>query len=174
MRESIAQHYDNIHYMDAQVGEIMANLRADDLLDSTVVIWLTDHGDGLPRAKRSVYDSGLHIPMVIRSQQGKEAGGIDTRLISIVDLAPSILQLAGVPVPDFVQGQSMLDGEKVRDYVFAGRDRMDQVPDRARCEINGTNTCATTARSCRTFDHWLFATCFQLCRRFGLATRQAA
>ena len=132
VRESIAQHYDNIHYMDAQVGEIMANLRADKLLDSTVVIWLTDHGDGLPRAKRSVYDSGLHIPMVIRSQQGKEAGGIDTRLISIVDLAPSILQLAGVPVPDFVQGQSMLDGEKVRDYVFAGRDRMDQVPDRVR------------------------------------------
>ena len=109
MRESIAQHYDNIHYMDAQVGEIMANLRADDLLDSTVVIWLTDHGDGMPRAKRSVYDSGLHIPMVIR-QAGKEAVGIDTRLISIVDLAPSILQLAGVPVPDFVQGQSM-DGE---------------------------------------------------------------
>ena len=111
VRESIAQHYDNIHYMDAQVGEIMANLRADDLLDSTVVIWLTDHGDGMPRAKRSVYDSGLHIPMVIRSQAGKEAVGIDTRLISIVDLAPSILQLAGVPVPDFVQGQSMLDGE---------------------------------------------------------------
>ena len=48
VRASIAQHHDNIHYMDAQVGEIMANLRADDLLESTVVIWLTDHGDGLP------------------------------------------------------------------------------------------------------------------------------
>ena len=139
VRESIAQHYDNIHYMDAQVGEIMANLRADKLLDSTVVIWLTDHGDGLPRAKRSVYDSGLHIPMVIRSQQGKEAGGIDTRLISIVDLAPSILQLAGVPVPDFVQGQSMLDGEKsgimcslvVTVWIKC------QIGC-ARCEINGT------------------------------------
>jgi N-sulfoglucosamine sulfohydrolase len=132
VRESIAQHYDNIHYMDGQVGEIMANLQADDLLDATVVIWITDHGDGLPRAKRSVYDSGLHIPMVIRSPANSEAGGIDARLISIVDLAPSILQLAGVPVPDFMQGQGMLDSETPRHYVFAGRDRMDQVPDRVR------------------------------------------
>ena len=132
VRASIAQHYDNIHYMDAQVGEIMANLRADDLLESTVVIWLTDHGDGLPRAKRSVYDSGLHIPMVIRSQGDSEAGGIDARLVSIVDLAPTVLQLAGVAVPDFVQGRSLLDTEVPRDYVFAGRDRMDQVPDRVR------------------------------------------
>lgn len=132
VRESIAQHYDNIHYMDAQVGEIMANLQADDLLDATVVIWITDHGDGLPRAKRSVYDSGLQIPMVIRSPENSEAGGIDARLISIVDLAPSILQLAGVPVPDFMQGQGMLGSETPRDYVFAGRDRMDQVPDRVR------------------------------------------
>ncbi len=132
VRESIAQHYDNIHYMDAQVGEILANLQADALLDTTVVIWITDHGDGLPRAKRAVYDSGLHIPMVIRSPAGAGAGGIDARLISIVDLAPSILQLAGVPVPDFVQGQSMLGSESFRDYVFAGRDRMDQVPDRVR------------------------------------------
>jgi hypothetical protein len=132
VRASIAQHYDNIHYMDAQVGDIMANLQADDLLDSTVVIWLTDHGDGLPRAKRAVYDSGLHVPMVIRSPSDTGPGSIDARLISIIDLAPSILQLAGVPVPDFVQGQSMLGSEPFRDYVFAGRDRMDQVPDRVR------------------------------------------
>ena len=58
VRESIAQHYDNIHYMDEQVGEVVANLQGDGLLGSTVVIWTTDHGDGLPRAKRAVYDSG--------------------------------------------------------------------------------------------------------------------
>ena len=63
------------------------------------------------RAKRSVYDSGLHIPMVIRSQGDSEAGGIDARLVSIVDLAPTVLQLAGVAVPDFVQGRSLLDTE---------------------------------------------------------------
>ncbi len=70
--------------------------------------------------------------MVIRSQGDSEAGGIDARLVSIVDLAPTVLQLAGVAVPDFVQGRSLLDTEVPRDYVFAGRDRMDQVPDRVR------------------------------------------
>ena len=94
MRESIAQHYDNIHYMDAQVGEIMANLRADGLLESTTVIWTTDHGDCLPRAKRSVYDSGLHVLLVLRRPGMQGAGSEDAQLISLVDLAPSLLQMA--------------------------------------------------------------------------------
>jgi len=57
VRASIAQHYDNIHYMDAQVQQILANLEADGLSEKTIVIWTTDHGDGLPRAKRTVFDN---------------------------------------------------------------------------------------------------------------------
>jgi arylsulfatase A-like enzyme len=132
VRESIAQHYDNIHYMDEQVGEVVANLRADGLLGSTVVIWTTDHGDGLPRAKRAVYDSGLHIPLVLRWPDKTGAGQVDRRLVSVVDLAPSILQLAGIGVPAFVQGQAMLNTALTQDHVFAGRDRMDAVPDHVR------------------------------------------
>lgn len=132
VRASIAQHYDNIHYMDGQVGEVVANLQADGLLGSTVVIWTTDHGDGLPRAKRAVYDSGLHIPLVLRWPDKTGAGQIDTRLVSVVDLAPSILQLASIEVPAFMQGQAMLNTAATQDYVFAGRDRMDAVPDYVR------------------------------------------
>ena len=132
VRESIAQHYDNIHYMDEQVGEVVANLRADGLLGSTVVIWTTDHGDGLPRAKRAVYDSGLHIPLILRWPDKTGAGQVDRRLVSVIDLAPSILQLAGIEVPAFVQGQAMLNTALTQDYVFAGRDRMDAVPDHVR------------------------------------------
>ena len=132
VRESIAQHYDNIHYMDEQVGEVVANLRADGLLGSTVVIWTTDHGDGLPRAKRAVYDSGLHIPLILRWPDKTGAGQVDRRLVSVVDLAPSILKLAGIEVPAFVQGQPMLNTALTQDYVFAGRDRMDAVPDYVR------------------------------------------
>lgn len=133
VRASIAQHYDNIHFIDSQVGLALANLQADGLADDTVVIFTTDHGDGLPRAKRSVYDSGLSVPLVVRYPDGRGSGEVERRLVSFVDLAPSILGLAGVPVPAFVQGRDFLGADAVpRDYVFAGRDRMDLVPDRVR------------------------------------------
>ena len=58
--------YNNIHYVDQQTGTIINNLMEDDLLDNTIILWTTDHGDGLPRAKRSIYDSGIHVPLIIR------------------------------------------------------------------------------------------------------------
>ena len=133
VRASIAQHYDNIHHMDGQVGQILRNLNVDGLSDRTIVIWTTDHGDGLPRAKRSVYDSGLLVPLIVRYPDGSGAATVDGRLISFVDLAPTILGLAGAPVPPFIQGRDILAaGTEPRDFVFAARDRMDNVPDRVR------------------------------------------
>ena len=133
VRTSIAQHYDNVHFMDGQTAQILANLAADKLHDKTIVIWTTDHGDGLPRAKRSVYDSGLHVPFVVRFPDARGAGGVDTRLVSMVDLAPTILPLAGAALPDFIQGRNVLAPDaQPRHYVFAGRDRMDNVPDWVR------------------------------------------
>ena len=131
VRESLARLYDNIHLMDGEVGQILADLAADGLSDNTIVIWTTDHGDGLPRAKRSVYDSGLKVPMIIRYPDGDERGETRTELVSFVDLAPTILTLAGVEVPDFIQGRDFLSGPN-RDYVYASRDRMDETPDRVR------------------------------------------
>jgi arylsulfatase A-like enzyme len=153
VRQSIAQHYDNIHFMDGEVGQVMTNLEADGLLDKTIVLWTTDHGDGLPRAKRSVYDSGLHIPLIARFPSSEDSArqnldGVtwkgkgkarqeDGRLLSIVDLAPYILTLAGIAPPEFIQGQSFLDAEGGRQYVYAGRDRMDHVPDYVRAVRDG-------------------------------------
>jgi arylsulfatase A-like enzyme len=66
VRADVARHYNNVHRMDERVGEILDQLRADGLSESTVVIWASDHGDGLPRAKRELFDSGIHVPMIIR------------------------------------------------------------------------------------------------------------
>ncbi len=66
VRNDLARHYDNIHAMDQRVGDIVAALAADGLLDNTIIIWTTDHGDGLPRAKRELYDSGTKVPLVLR------------------------------------------------------------------------------------------------------------
>ena len=133
VRASIAQHYDNIHFMDQQVAQILGNLEADGLDSNTIVIWTTDHGDGLPRAKRSIYDSGLHVPLIIKHPNTKDAGRLDTRLISAVDLAPMVLNLAGVDIPAYIQGRNVLATDTTpREYIHAGRDRMDAVPDWVR------------------------------------------
>ena len=122
--------------MDRQVGEILAELEADGLVDSTIVIWTTDHGDGLPRAKRDLFDAGIKVPMIIRwpeayRPEGVAANGIDTRMVSFIDLAPTLLRLAGVEVPSYIQGRDFIEAEP-REFIFASRDRIDEVDDRQR------------------------------------------
>jgi N-sulfoglucosamine sulfohydrolase len=138
VRTDIARHYDNIAGMDAQVGRILAMLEEDGLADSTIVIWTTDHGDGLPRAKRELFDSGIKVPMIIYWPQAYRPadaipGKADTRLISFIDLAPTVLRLAGVSAPDNFQGGDFLSSTtEPRSYIYASRDRIDEVPDRQR------------------------------------------
>jgi arylsulfatase A-like enzyme len=120
------------------VGRILDRLEADGLADSTIVVWTTDHGDGLPRSKRDLYDSGIKVPMVIRwpeafRPEGVEPGSVDSRLVSFVDLAPTLLDLAGVEAPAYSQGRSFAStGDEIRDYVFASKDRIDEFNDRER------------------------------------------
>lgn len=138
VRVDIARHYNNIALMDRQVNKVLARLEHDGLAENTIVIWTTDHGDGLPRAKREVFDSGIKVPMIIRwpvryRPAHLKPGQLEERLLSFVDLAPTILALAGVEVPDYLPGQNFLDPSvPLRQYVFASRDRMDAVIDRQR------------------------------------------
>lgn len=133
VRESLAQHYDNIHFMDGQVREIIANLDADGLTANTVIIWTADNGDGVPRAKRSVYDSGIHVPLIVVQPGTGERGQTDARLISFIDFAPTLLRLAGAEVPSWTQGRDFLDETaRHRTYIHAVQDRMDDVPGRFR------------------------------------------
>lgn len=136
VRRDIARHYTNIAVMDAQVGALLRQLEADGLADNTIVIWTTDHGDGLPRAKRELFDSGIRVPMIIRWPEayrpaGVAPGHVEQRLVSFVDLAPTLLRLAGVTVPDNMHGVDFVAGEP-RHYIYAARDRIDEVYDRQR------------------------------------------
>ena len=138
VRADLARHYNNIAFMDAEVGAILKQLEADGLADSTIVIWTTDHGDGLPRAKRELYDSGIKVPMIIRWPEAYKPAGVlpgtvDTRLISFIDFAPTILKLAGVEIPGYLQGRGFAEpAAPPRDYIYASRDRIDEIPDRQR------------------------------------------
>ena len=133
VREELARMYDNIADMDGQVGEILKQLEDDGLAENTVVFYWSDHGDGVPRAKRSLYDSGLRVPLMIRwpktlaSGSGAAPGSVRDELVSFIDLAPTVLALAGVPIPTHLQGRVLVGphAAPAPDLVFAARDRMD-------------------------------------------------
>ena len=134
VRRDLARHYDNIVALDAMVGRVLDELEEDGLGESTIVFFFSDHGDGLPRMKRWVYDSGLHVPMFVRFPDGAGAGTANGDLVSFVDFAPTVLSLAGVSVPEHMQGQPFLGAHKAepRKYIYAARDRMDPAPETIR------------------------------------------
>ena len=130
VRRDIATHYDNIAFTDAALGALYERLEAEGLLDETILIVSTDHGDGLPRMKRSLYDAGLHVPFVVRYPDGQGAGTVTDDLVSFVDLAPTILSFAGAEAPGWMHGADFAgeDRDPPRRFVFATQDRLDTVP----------------------------------------------
>jgi len=129
-RLDLARHYDNLGRLDAQVGAILDALAADGLLDHTIVIFTADHGDGLPHAKRNPYDAGLRVPLIVRFPDGKDAGTVRTDLVSFIDMAPTILGLAGVDAPAWLRGQAFVGPKRApaRRFVYAAADRMEELP----------------------------------------------
>lgn len=134
VRADLARHYNNIAAMDAAVGALLARLDEEGLARNTVVIFTSDHGDGLPRAKRWLYDSGLHVPLIIRWPGVTQAGTERTRLVSMVDLAPTILSMARAEPPDWLTGRIFVGPEEQapRVYAYAAGDRIDEQPDTVR------------------------------------------
>jgi hypothetical protein len=134
IRTNLAKMYDNIARLDSVVGALLKDLEKDGELENTIIFFWADHGDGLPRAKRWLYDSGLNIPLIIKWPDKSDAGKVDDRLISSIDFGPTVLSLAGIPVPAHMQGIPFLGRQKgaERDAVFAARDRVDESYDMIR------------------------------------------
>jgi len=144
VRDALARTYDNIAAMDTWVGERLAELEEAELADSTVVFFFSDHGVGLPRGKRSPYDLGTRVPLLVRFPEallpeGLEAGGVESRVVSFVDFGPSVLSLAGIAPDERLDGIPFL-GPHARPgtgFAFAHADRFDSVYDRARSVTDG-------------------------------------
>jgi len=140
VRRDVARLYDLVTAMDKQAGDILGQLAADGLADETIVFFYSDHGSGLPRHKRWLYDSGIQVPLVVRFPEklrrwapGEPGTAID-RLVSFVDFVPTVLSLTGVEIPDYMEGHAFLGpraGEP-REHVFAVRDRVDEVYEMSR------------------------------------------
>ncbi|MEE2658175.1 MAG: sulfatase [Candidatus Latescibacterota bacterium] len=132
-REALAQHYDNLELADRRVGELLAEIETDGLSDNTLVFIWSDHGEGLPRGKRWPYDAGIRIPLIVKGHPALVPGSVSDQLVSLIDLGPTMLSLAGAQIPRHMQGRPFLGPQcRRRDYIYASRDRHDEFYDRVR------------------------------------------
>lgn len=106
VRGELALYYDEIARLDANVGAVLAELERQGVADDTLILFISDNGRPFPGAKTSMYDEGIRTPLLARWAKGIGRGRVANGLVSSVDLAPTILELAGVPIPPTVQGRS--------------------------------------------------------------------
>lgn len=141
MKHDWAQYYDIIEDLDSQVGNLLKELEDAGLAENTIVFYYGDHGGVLGRSKRFVYESGTNVPFILRIPEkykylfpAEKTGSKVDRLVSFVDLAPTLLSILDVPIPGYMQGNSFLGKQKTADpeYAFMFRGRMDERYDMCR------------------------------------------
>ena len=126
VRKDIAHYYEAIERLDVKVGHIMELLEKHGLVENTLVIFTSDQGMAFPGAKGTLYDPGLHVPLIARWPGKINPGRVSRDLVSLDDLAPTWVQAAGLPVPRAMDGRSLLPlllgrGFKPREAVYAER-----------------------------------------------------
>jgi uncharacterized sulfatase len=147
VRRDWAQYHDGVSAVDADAGKILAQLEASGLVADTIVFYFGDHGSGMPRNKRWPYDGGLHVPLVVFIPEKFKnlrppdyaVGGRSERLVSFVDFAPTLLSLAGVKPPAWMQGHAFL-GKFITPppaFLHGFRGRMDERNDLVRSVTDG-------------------------------------
>jgi len=135
-----AQYLDAATELDRKVGLILKQLESDGLAGNTIVVFFGDNGEAHVRGKQFCYDSGLHVPLIVRWPAALpvprrfERGTTDDRLLAAIDLAPTMLSLAGAPKPAKMEGEIFLGAQagRPRQYVFGARDRCDETVFRFR------------------------------------------
>ncbi|WP_298868987.1 sulfatase-like hydrolase/transferase [uncultured Gimesia sp.] len=146
VRHDWAQYYDRITEMDALVGKNLKELADAGLADDTIIFYYGDHGSGMPRSKRWPYNSGLQVPLVVYippkfrklASADYQTQGKSDRLVGFVDFAPTLLSLAGIKPPAYMQGNAFMGQHEAtpQTYQFGFRGRMDERYDLVRSVRN--------------------------------------
>ena len=154
VRDDINEYYAEIEHVDMQVGRLMEVLGQRGLLENTFVVFTSDNGMPFPRAKATLYDYGTRMPLVVWWGDNIGGGRRIGDLVSHTDIAPTILEIAGVPAPPEMSGRSFLSlittgepGQAARDAVYMYRERHGFYP--------GSRGFSTPSRAIRTEDYLL-------------------
>ncbi len=147
IRQDWAQYYDKVSEADADAGIHLKEIADAGLADDTIIFYYGDHGSGMPRSKRWPSNSGLHVPMVVHFPKKWEhlapneykTGGESDRLVSFVDLAPTVLSLASVKPPEWMQGNAFAGPYQcqLQPFIYGQRGRMDERMDGVRSVTDG-------------------------------------
>lgn len=131
-RDAIARHYEQVAIVDAEVGAIIAALKKNDLWDSTIVVFFTDHGSPLPREKQNLYEAGLKVPLIFRGP-GIPSGKVRKDLVNGIDIPSTSLSFLNLRVPRELEGRDLFDKDhEPREFVIGARDRLGVAIDRVR------------------------------------------
>ena len=135
MRRDWYAYQRSVETVDQRVGVILAQLAEAGVLDNTLVFFFADHGRPMPWGKQWLTVEGLHVPLLVRGP-GVTAGSVESRLVSLIDLAPTALTHAALPVPAWMEGRALLGATfPERSQIFAARDRCGEAYDRIRAVI---------------------------------------
>jgi uncharacterized sulfatase len=140
LRKHWARYYTNVSIVDHVFGEILKELEEDSLTENTIVVFFSDHGTGVPRGKRSLYDSGLKIPLIVhvpdkyQKRYGMKPGTIDDRMVTFIDFAPTMVEIAGMEIPSGWRGKPFIPGDpkEQHEYIYGISDRLDEAYEVAR------------------------------------------
>jgi arylsulfatase A-like enzyme len=127
-----AAYLDAVRFTDKHVGQVLARLEQEGILENTLVVFMTDHGISHARGKQFLYNEGTHVPFIVRGP-GVPQGAVRTDLIEHIDLSALTLAAAGISVPKTMHARNVLAADyQPRDAVFAARDRCDETVERIR------------------------------------------
>jgi N-sulfoglucosamine sulfohydrolase len=134
LRRDWADYLESVQLLDSQVGALLARLEEDGLAENTIIVYHGDHGRPHVRGKQWLYEGGIRVPLIIRKPGG--AAVVSEQLVSLIDLAPTMMAWAGIEPPAHLQGRSIETGTP-REFVVCARDRCDETVDRIRCVRSG-------------------------------------
>ena len=132
IRKDWAMYLDQIEYIDTEIGHLIAQLKSKNLYDNTIIIFVGDNGRSNIRGKGYLYEPGIKVPLIISGIDKIPSGQIMDGLVSTIDLPATILDLAGIEIPDYMDGHSVFASDYNRDYVYSSRDVWDEILDKSR------------------------------------------
>ena len=132
-REDWSRYLESVQLMDRRVGQVLQRLEEEGLTENTAIFFFADQGRPMVRAKQWLYEGGIKVPLIVKLPSGIDPGTVSDELISLIDISAASLAVAGIDIPEHLQGQNFLVEDVDRDYIFAARNRTDAVVDYIRC-----------------------------------------